>query len=86
MAPGSLWLQEDPHCDAILWFTSSALRPGTCPTGGHFLKMQTAGSIRLPPKAVELLVLCRTTAHLRKTTPMRHNPGFGNMTVMPISA
>src|SRR5580704_15134611 len=27
MATGSLWLQEEPHCDAILRLASSALRP-----------------------------------------------------------
>src|ERR1019366_579695 len=26
MAPDSLWLQEEPHCDAIPWFASSAQR------------------------------------------------------------
>jgi hypothetical protein len=31
MPPGSLWLQEESHCDATLGFASSALRPWNVP-------------------------------------------------------
>ena len=34
MPPGSLWLQEESHCDDILWLASSALRPLECARQG----------------------------------------------------
>ena len=49
MAPGSLWLQEEPHCDAILWFASSALKSWNVSDKGHFRWMETAWGVHFPP-------------------------------------
>jgi hypothetical protein len=42
MAPGSLWLQEEPHCHAILRLDSSALRPWNVPDMGPKANCQRA--------------------------------------------